>query len=394
MIYRSFLTSVFFIIVMLLAQSGGFTQTRRPNIGMVAKSAALMESATSCPQHPVITGITWDFAHQIILASGSDLWPTTWGADDHVWTGWGDGGGFGGGNHINRASVGFARISGIPPNIKGSNIWGSTKTGGGKAQYQATFCGKPESEISAKGVLYVWIGSYYNNNVTDTPHCAVNPSVPNHHLAYSTDGGITWKEKSWEFTENMGAFVFNNFINFGRDNAEAPEGYVYLYGRKIGDSTDTYLARVAPDKVISLPDYEVFTGLDEQGDAKWSDTFQTSNAKPVDPANGGIGATFYHAVTGSYVTANFRTGIGSLVINVAPQPWGPWTTIESEDDWGGFGNTGEPLLLTFPTKWISTDGKTLWGVFSWGSPAGDAFHLLKATLSFGNASTLPNAAGR
>lgn len=375
MIYRPFITcaSLFFIAT-ALAVSPGFSQRRQET------------NADSLTGGAVITGITWDFAHEITLAPGSDLWPTTWGADDNVWTGWGDGGGFGGADHINRVSVGFAKISGLPPGITGTNVWGNTRAGGGKAQYQATFCGKPESAISANGVLYIWIGSSYNNNIGDTPHCTVNPLVPNHHLAYSSDAGVTWKEESWAFPEDKGAFVFNNFLNFGRDNAGAPGGYVYIYGNKTGDSVDTYLLRVAPDKVTSLRDYQVFMGLNDRGNPTWSHTYSTAKAKPVDHANGGIDATFYHAVTGCYVTANFRTGVGSLVMNIAPHPWGPWTTIASEDNWGGFGNTGESLLLSFPTKWISEDGKTLWGVFSWGAPAGDAFHLLKATLSFDTSS--------
>src|SRR5215471_14280056 len=84
------------------------------------------EAALSTPLYPpspVFHGVTWDFAHQVTLAKGSDLWPLTWGADDNVWGGWGDGGGFGGDNAVDRASVGFAKISGSPPNITGVNVW-------------------------------------------------------------------------------------------------------------------------------------------------------------------------------------------------------------------------------------------------------------------------------
>ncbi|MFI5163370.1 MAG: hypothetical protein ACHQHN_18975, partial [Sphingobacteriales bacterium] len=107
--HRPFITCIsLFFIAATLAVCPGFSQQK--------------QETNRLSRHPVITGITWDFAHEIILAPGSDLWPVTWGADDNIWTGWGDGGGFGGADHINRVSVGFAKISGIPPGITGTNV--------------------------------------------------------------------------------------------------------------------------------------------------------------------------------------------------------------------------------------------------------------------------------
>ena len=48
----------------------------------------------------------------------------TWGADDHLYAAWGDGGGFGGSDSDGRVSMGFARIEGGPENRRGINVNG------------------------------------------------------------------------------------------------------------------------------------------------------------------------------------------------------------------------------------------------------------------------------
>jgi len=270
----------------------------------------------------------------------------------------------------------------MPPDITGTNVWGNTSAGAAQAEHQATFCGKPESEISAGGVLSIWIGSSYNDNAMDNPRCPATPDTPNHVLAQSTDGGASWTEQDWKFTEDTGDFTFNNFVEYEQDNAGAPGGYLYLYGFKAG-SPGTYLVRVTPSDVTTLASYQVFTGLDGNGAPMWTATYDTSNA--VDVGTGsiyGVGGTFFHAASGEYITATFATGVGSLQVLTSPNLWGPWTSVESETNWNNYGNTGESLALLFPTKWVSADGKELWGVFSWGDVPGDALHLMKATLSY------------
>src|SRR5258708_29221854 len=73
------------------------------------------------PPSPVIGGITWQWNTYTTAALGSDLWPVTWGPDDHLYTAWGDGGGFGGSDSDGRVSLGFARIEGGPADFLGIN---------------------------------------------------------------------------------------------------------------------------------------------------------------------------------------------------------------------------------------------------------------------------------
>src|SRR5271157_5329957 len=127
------------------------------------------------PPSPVIREITWHWETYKTAAPGSDLWPVTWGPDDHQYTAWGDGGGFGGTDSDGRVSMGFARIEGPPENYRGINV-----NGGKSPQPPATFPkkGKTAGVAFVDGVLYASI------NLQDGPW----PNV-NHALAWSTDRG-------------------------------------------------------------------------------------------------------------------------------------------------------------------------------------------------------------
>ena len=76
------------------------------------------------PQSPEFDGIEWDWNTYTTAAIGSDLWPITWGPDNNLYTSWGDGGGFGGGDHDGRVAMGFGRLEGVPPEWKGFNVNG------------------------------------------------------------------------------------------------------------------------------------------------------------------------------------------------------------------------------------------------------------------------------
>src|SRR6185503_2911698 len=51
---------------------------------------------------------------------------------------------------------------------------------------------------------------------------------------------------------------------------------------------------------------------------------------------------------------------GDFGVYDAPEPWGPWTTVFYTDEW----DVGPGETSSFPTKWMSADGKTLHLVFS------------------------------
>jgi hypothetical protein len=64
---------------------------------------------------------------------------------------------------------------------------------------------------------------------------------------------------------------------------------------------------------------------------------------------------------------------GGFGIYDAPEPWGPWTTVYFTEKW----DVGPGESASFPTKWMSANGKTLYLVFS----GDDHFAVRKATLT-------------
>jgi hypothetical protein len=63
---------------------------------------------------------------------------------------------------------------------------------------------------------------------------------------------------------------------------------------------------------------------------------------------------------------------GGLAIFDAPQPWGPWTTAFYTDNW----DVAPGESSCFPTKWMSTDSKTCYLLFS----GEDSFSTRKVRL--------------
>ena len=54
---------------------------------------------------------------------------------------------------------------------------------------------------------------------------------------------------------------------------------------------------------------------------------------------------------GKKTDTRFEGGFG---IYDAPEPWGPWTTVYFTEKW----DVGPGETASFPTKWMSADGKT------------------------------------
>src|SRR5690349_18015411 len=87
-------------------------------------SLAAQSPAPPYPRSALIERVEFDFSTHRRLAPGSDNWPTTWADDGHLYSAWGDGGGFGGTNSNGRVLLGVARVEGGPTDYTGTNLWG------------------------------------------------------------------------------------------------------------------------------------------------------------------------------------------------------------------------------------------------------------------------------
>jgi hypothetical protein len=211
-------------------------------------------------------------------------------------------------------------------------------------------------------------------------------------LAWSLDLGRSWQLAPWSSATDLGSS-----LQFGQNYAGAfdPE-HIYLYYQRevTADSTHVYLRRVRSDQLTADPSgsdhFEYFSGLDPAGGAHWSMTEADAEAVFFD-RNSSAGtfapaSVVYDAPLGRYLLAVWHgTATGQIGFFEGQNPWGPWATMGYYDDWGGFNETaGEATGLSLPSKWISSDGRTLWVVFSGVNNGGnnefDSFNLVKVIL--------------
>jgi hypothetical protein len=330
----------------------------------------------------VIAGITWHWKTHRTAAPGSDLWPVTWAADGNLYTAWGDGGGFGGTDQDGRVALGFARLKGPPERFTGTNI-----NGGKNPEHRASFPrqGKTGGMLAVGDRLYAWLNTQ-NGRWPDVDQT----------LIWSDDRAATWKGSAWVFPKGKGRFKPATFLNFGKGYADLPaglQGHLYFYGQRQGEETKTYLGRAPVHQVQDRRMYEFFSGL-VRGKPLWSS--DPGKAIPVFvDANrtGDLVTVVYVPALRRYLLTCFHQGPGQLGVFDGPQPWGPWTTVAYESRWGRMGADGVGLTCSFPAKWMSADGRTLWCVFSvygkgarQGINAHDRFNLVKATLTLGHRS--------
>lgn len=343
------------------------------------------------PQSRYITAVTWDFSAMVNQrkAHGSDLWPCTWAADGNLYCAWGDGGGFDGDSeNFGRTSLGFARIEGMPTTAEpggfaGKNVWGAAPE---YAEHQATFGGKVESMISVNGTLYAYARLWTERDTSDPVHR--NEAGPLPTLIWSQDLGSHWQIALWENTQ------LGSFLNFGQDNAGALDSFVYIYYKRLNDNSRVYLKRVPKTMLTADPAtsdaYEYLTGVNWRCRPKsWSKREGDARAIFSDPRGAEVEVVYDAPLRRFLLVAAHNPGgteatasAGQVGLFEAPHPWGPWATIGYYDNWGDLGpeSHGDYLGVTLPTKWISEDGLTLWGIFS-SLGQYDSFNIVKATLA-------------
>jgi hypothetical protein len=329
--------------------------------------AALLQ-AEAARALPAIDEIRFDWSTYRALAPGSDIWALTWCEDDHQYTTWGDGGGFGGTNTEGRVSLGFARITGTYTGMQTLNLWG-----GWNPVTDAEFPGKVKSLLCLGGDLYGWRSRGSMEDAFDWKQ-----------LILSEDKGITWQEDV--FPESYvagctGCPSLPYMINYGRNYGANQDGYVYTYWIELQDSSEwevqvpgvLWLARApAANRAFTDRDnWQWVTGIGSNNTPIWG---TEANRVPVLEEPDGLmrGSALYVPGLGRYLMVQNHTArnSGNIVIWEAPKPWGPWTLILKEDDWPqsdpaapvdprfSFGN--------FSPKWFSADGRS--GVFVWFGP--------------------------
>ncbi|MEZ4713243.1 MAG: hypothetical protein R3A44_39010 [Caldilineaceae bacterium] len=319
---------------------------------------------TPTPGGPLaITNIVWGEVYRANPTTGADNWPATWGDDGLLYTAFGDGDGFASGT---KWSLGLAAVSGEPNNFSGSHIAGDIAES--VADYGDGENGRKASGLlMVDGVLYMWL-----RNVDRLGHQCK--------LAWSSDHGLHWSEANWVLSE----FGYCTFINFGQNYSGARDGYVYSVSH---DNPSAYTAashfilmRAPKGQVSNRNAYEFFTGLDGAGNPLWSSDVNQRGAVFTPPAGALRSGISYNAGLGQYLwwqqlpnNGGPDTRVaGGFGVYYAPEPWGPWQRAYYTTQW----DMGPGETASFPPKWISSDGRSAWLLFS----GDDNFSLRRATF--------------
>lgn len=335
-------------------------------------TAALAQSAPY-PKSTVITGISFDFSTLKEQAPGSDNWAVSWGVDDHQYTSWGDGGGFGGTNSNGRVSLGFGRIEGTKSAYTGTNLWGGVNSAN-----TATFGGKSLGVLALPNeVIFSCASEACVNDGSGSDNAAFD-SVRVYRTSYGfsdvTFTGVKFDGSDW----GSRGFFSPSFLQFGKGYSGARDGYIYAYAPE--NKSDTWnvqkpgeisLIRVAIGKFSQKAAYEFFAGLDDSGNPMW--TSDILDRRPVfsDAENGVMRTSVsYNAGLKRYIlttqqVSRLKSGNAHIGIYDAPEPWGPWTTVLFDSPWDlGLQTQSKTVFWNFSNKWLSADGKRFVMVFT------------------------------
>lgn len=367
-LYDSFILVIPSLDIVVSRAGASLTEQRGSDYGKLApffgpiatsiRSASVTKNNAPYPPSPVITGLQWAPVETIIRkGEGNDNWPMTWADDDLLYTAYGDGWGFVP-KVEKKLSLGLAKISGGPTDFIAENLRSSSAEQVG----QGADGKKAGGMLMVDGTLYMFVRNAGNSQ-----------------LAWSRDHGKTWKWSEWKFTTSFG---HPSFLNFGKNYAGARDEYVYVYSH---DSDSAYepadrmvMARAPKDRMKEKSAYEFFRRLDGEENPLWAKNVSERGAVFNHPGRCYRSQVTYNRALKRYLWCQIIPGgdtrlEGGFGVYDAPEPWGPWTTVYFTEKW----DTGPGENSSFPTKWMSEDGRTLYLVFS----GDDHFSVRRAELT-------------
>ncbi len=307
------------------------------------------------PMSELITKLIWDSATVRLTENRiGDNWPITWVEENIQVTAYGDGDGFN--PEYPDLTLGFSRIIGDPPAVRGEDFTSDADTRAGWGPQGI----KASGLLSVKGTLYMFVRNFMVPGSGD---------YTNARLGWSRNAGKNWQWADWYFANTFGC---PEFVQFGPDYVGARDEYVYIVSQ---DNDNAYqfserivLARVHEDSIMHRGAYAFYAGADEKGDPFWARRIE--RRVPVFEDTSGvqrIAVTHNRGLDRFILTTSHRppgsnaTHTPALGIFEAPQPWGPWRTVYYDHDWSGGCRT---YHHKFPAKWMSADGRTMWLLFS------------------------------
>lgn len=352
----------------------------------------------ACPPSSLITGVTFDRfrCHR----GDGDMWPITWADDGNLYGAAGDN---------TNSPMNFWKIVGGPTDVFRGTGWSVyVELIDHKPIDPKVYCQQPDLHpkqgvkpaglLCINGVLYLAVELH---NYGDNPEFNRQHNV-SAWIITSTDYGKTWNREATPLDSFTGRLASPHFLQFGQDYQGARDGYVYAYFPAADDGNSYWengdcilLGRVPQYSLLQREAWEFYTGLAASGEPTWK--ADDRSAQPVFryPRMTGENHVSYNKGIKRYLMGNygFLDSDGNprpyhagsfpdsamrsqLTLFEAPEPWGPWSLFYQDDDWGTYGD----YQPSFPTKWMSEDGRTMLMVSS-GSFDDYNLTLQKVTLA-------------
>lgn len=197
---------------------------------------------------------------------------------------------------------------------------------------------------------------------------------------------MTWTFNSSAPTFSDYVFTTIIFLDYGKNNVNAIDNYVYGYGLDynwrdsfndhVPDPTKLYLARVPKAEHSRSLDVGVLRRHRQQREPVWNKDIALkapvleddrriyqSTRDPDNPSNMTVisqGSIVYNKPLDRYLYTSWTEY--TFEFYDAPEPWGPWKHFLTKDyggyPWSDTKNGG--YATTIPSKFISGDGKTMY----------------------------------
>jgi hypothetical protein len=336
--------------------------------GAVGSSSALATS--SPPEGAFFSTASVEESSTTQTASNGDLWPSCWSSDGNLYTANGDGKGFS--TSGSSSDIAVSKVSGGVSNLTGTTV--ATGNALGQVWTAGSYNRKPTGMVCAGGAEYLAVQDL-NTSFNDAPAATI---------AKSTDGGVTW---TWNHTTPMFSnHVFTTvfFADYGQNNVNSPDGYVYAYGlddnwrtsydNSVPNPTDLYLARVPSTSIQDISTWQFYSGMSGSAPT-WSSSI--SARQPVlhddrliyPSVRGGLahnlsvlgqGGVLYDAPLNRYLYSSWTEFTYEFYESATP--YGPWSHFMTKDfgayPWTTTKNGG--YATTIPSKFLSADGRTMY----------------------------------
>jgi hypothetical protein len=302
-----------------------------------------------------------------------DTFPMTWADDDHIYASagdplWGE----------TKDGLDVEKFTGGPTDykIEKVNPMNDYKGWGGDGV-------KPSGMICVNGILYL---AFQNLRRLRKPaHGMASQHGSDAQIVYSCGTSAVPKGQWWvPALPNIAAPMFPGykfggpaFINFGKNNANARDEYVYaVSGDQWDNGGNLRLGRVPADEIMQREAWKFVCAFQPNGEPAWASDLDA--AIPILSLHRWLGLPemVYLAGIKRYLLLTWRLHRDfsgddgtDLLIFESPEPWGPFSLVHFEEYWQGKEFT--PYAPRIPLKWMAPDGKSGWLQFSgsW-TPAG------------------------